>query len=518
MLKKIINTLFKRKEEDIRFDGDYQICSEDMLRKILKNKPVYSYSLLNRESESLLSSINSFKISTHPISFKEACEKLGFRNYNGFVIDNRMEAIKSCSLVRRNKDSTFDFNINKFTDKQIKFIKNGDLIKVEKHDCTIRYVLKSQKENELKKIYEYMLDEIDKIEKEFMLIRNVTKDTDLKYDIPFHDEFSICKYIKPNIITEVDLEEIHREVKWNILKYKTMYAQYLTSRLEITKKEYESEMYGRIGEENTINTTNTFDNCIAIHNVILPAKDGNGKEYLFEIDTLLITTRGIFILEVKNYGSNGNYELKIDGTGRWSTYYPAKNKEIVRENPNKQNNMHVINFNKFINKHLPQYNGELDANGVIVIGNDNIKITQENPSKNLKRVDELYNYIKEHQNKVFSMDQVKEIADCIEKSKRNIDKPYPINDFYDEFKNNIITIRDDLKLMNEILSYDRSYDFLIDNIRKTSKSEIVYPKIKVTGERIETYDNFLKRYIVSDLTKWFNVYSEDIFETKPEKY
>ena len=536
MIKLSIFNLFKKStsnkeilDKEIGKNLETEICSESQLRRILKKQYVHSYNSYTEQSKKMLKDIDAYIISTHEVCLKEYCYKLGLNNCKGMIIDNRIEAIKEHSEYF---DYRYTFDIGKkLSNNEIKFIKNGDLIEIEVCENKKKYIPKSQKEKELKKLYDYLEREWQEINREFKLVDNTAKyrpgiskyksDESLMRErinkewVSVGTSTFICKETKPNRITDFELNSLGISIANIAASYQSIYTKYLLYRLESIKKEYEVEMYGRIGEENVIEATNDFDNCIAIHNVLLPATKANGEEYLFEIDTILVTTRGIFILEVKNYGTVGDYELRIDGTGRWSIYYPDSDKEVTRDNPNKQNNMHVINFNKFINKYLPHYNGEIDSIGVIVIGNDDVKITQENPNTNIKRVDELYNYIKEHSNKKFSLQEINEIAKCIEKYRAKKEKSYPINDFADEILNNIKFIREDLKLMKEIRS--SLSDDLLDIINKSNKVKAVYPKRKVKGIHEQRCVDGMY-YTAIDLGITFKIYSKEDFDVISETY
>lgn len=517
MIKLSIFNVFKKSTSNREIGSNTEIeqFSEYKLRRILKEQYVYS-KCYKRDSGKMLKDIGAHKVSSSSAYMKEVCYKFGFNNYKGMIIDNRIEELKAHSRCNKNNDYDFYCDIgNKLSNNKIKFIKNGDLIKIEVCDNKKKYILKSKKEKELKKLYDYLEREVQDLNREFGIRKLLRYENVNDSIISMKDGTFLCKETKPNIVTDFELTDLWSGIRFIARGYQELYAIYLIHRLELIKKEYEVEMYGRIGEENVIKATNDFDNCVAIHNVLLPATKADGQEYLFEIDTILVTTRGIFILEVKNYGTVGDYEIRIDGTGRWSTYYPNSGKEVTRDNPNKQNNMHVINFNKFINKYLPHYNGEIDSMGIIVIGNDDVKITQENPSRNIIRVDELYNYIKEHSNKKFSLQEVNEIAKCIEKYRSNVEKSYPINDFSDEILNNIEFIREDLKLVNEIWQ-NASEEDLIDTIHKFNKVKVVYPERIVKGCIEEKYIGG-KSYIESDLADTFKIYSKDAFDII-EKY
>lgn len=362
-------------------------------------------------------------------------------------------------------------NINKYNDKkQIILSRENNLISTKLNNIDMKNVFKSKKEYILKKQVKHLKEEFKFLENEFSELKNSNySETYYRNRVYDNNEVYTFHHIKPNIILEnFDINPIQKIfTKYRFIKCMT-YMDYIKSRIEEINKEYEGEMYGRLGEEAVIEVTNEFDNCIAIHNVQLPTSNSKQENFITEIDTILVTTRGVFILEVKNYGKVGSYEIKIDSTGQWVTYYPSQNKEVPRENPNKQNNMHVISFNKFINDKLKDKN--IDANGVIVIGNDDVKIIQESPTKNLKRVDELYNYIKEFEPK-YTFDEVKEIANIINENRVFIDKKYKIKCLYEEVLANLEVIKDDMNKISK-LPYNKEdvEQFLRENEEKNKYS------------------------------------------------
>lgn len=383
---------------------------------------------------------------------------LDHKNLNNITIDGY--SFDFYKIDQEHKDLLK--NINKYNN-QIILSRENNLITIKLNDIDMKRVFKSKKEDILKKQIKHLKKELKCLENEF---------DELNSGFYYRSEkLATFNYVKPNIVLEYfDFKEIeYAFINYRGIRFRE-YTNYIKSRIEEINKEYEGEMYGRLGEEAVIDATNEFDNCIALHNVQLPTSNSKQENFITEIDTILVTTRGVFILEVKNYGKVGSYEIKIDSTGQWVTYYPSQNKEITRENPNKQNNMHVISFNKFINDKLKDKN--IDANGVIVIGNNDVKISQESPTKNLKRVDELYNYIKEFEPK-YTLDEVKEIAEIINENRVFIDNKYKIKCLYEEVLANLEVIKDDMNKISK-LPYTKEgvEQFLRENQEKYNYSVI----------------------------------------------
>lgn len=128
-------------------------------------------------------------------------------------------------------------------------------------------------------------------------------------------------------------------------------------------------------------------------NIRLEIKDKNGKFQSIECDNILITRYGIFVLEVKNYASKGQYNLIIERDGRWLKEYKNGNKE-VHKSATSQNDRHVILLTKYINQLLNKsIDSYIDIDGIVVIANNIINIRNYSENQKVFRCDEIYNYI-----------------------------------------------------------------------------------------------------------------------------
>lgn len=155
-----------------------------------------------------------------------------------------------------------------------------------------------------------------------------------------------------------------------------------------------------------------------------------------ENDNILITRKGIFILEVKNIGSSGSYSILVESDGRWIKQFNGRS-EVIEFNAVEQNDRHIAILQKFINSKLNrsiQQNNYLKAEGIVVIANNSLDIKNES-MQNIYRVSEVYRYINRFDD-VLSYEEMVEIKELI--LKENLGpKKYPVLDYKYEIKNNV---------------------------------------------------------------------------------
>lgn len=199
------------------------------------------------------------------------------------------------------------------------------------------------------------------------------------------------------------------------------------------------------------------DEIINLTNIRLEI-DGNS----IENDNILITRKGIFILEVKNIGSTGSYSILIESDGRWSKQFKNGQSEVIEFNATEQNDRHIAILKKFINKKLDrsmQQNNYLQVEGIVVIANNKLDIKNESTQK-IYRVSEVYRFISKFDD-MLTYEEMLKIKDII--LQENLKpKKYPILDYRCEIKNNI-------KLFDEIfnkLDYEKQNLFNIQDYLK----------------------------------------------------
>lgn len=118
-------------------------------------------------------------------------------------------------------------------------------------------------------------------------------------------------------------------------------------------------------------------------NIIIPIEDAFAKSS--EIDTYIVTPKGLFVCEIKNWG-NENEKIIIENDGKW---FKSSNKDKVAvSSPVEQNTRHCLATEKYL-----KINGiECKTIPIVVIANT--KTILENHSCNtVLRVSDVYNYI-----------------------------------------------------------------------------------------------------------------------------
>ena len=129
---------------------------------------------------------------------------------------------------------------------------------------------------------------------------------------------------------------------------------------------------GEIGERRVAEELAPYESqMIVLPNLRLEV-DGES----IENDFVLVTPYGIYVLEVKNLGSSGGYELRIEKDGRWSKIYNGGIEPM--DSPVHQNERHILYLEKYINGELGrELDDYLRVQGMIVIANDKVNIVNE---------------------------------------------------------------------------------------------------------------------------------------------
>lgn len=197
--------------------------------------------------------------------------------------------------------------------------------------------------------------------------------------------------------------------------------------------DYLATKRGIDGEAYVNRVLNDYYDVINLENIRLEIEDKQGNIQSIENDNILITRQGIFILEVKNYGSSGSYDLVIERDGRWLKRFPNGKLEAI-SNATGQNNRHVNYVSKLINDYLQQ-DSSIPVYGVVIIPNDSISIDNRDPLQDIYRASQIYQFIMS-KDVVLSQDEMEQIETLI-KSRNLPPKSYPLIDQVDFFIGNV---------------------------------------------------------------------------------
>lgn len=157
------------------------------------------------------------------------------------------------------------------------------------------------------------------------------------------------------------------------------YKAYMEKELGIAVK-------GDIGEKNVANILAESKYAeYTMHNVVLDVADEGGNTN--EIDTFVILSCGVAVLEVKNYCKEGQ-RLVITDAPEWDVY-DKKRKIGKKKNPAYQNSRHtratMLTLRKLLGKDIPIF-------PVIVIGNNAVRLEKQ-CNLVVKNIDELVPYL-----------------------------------------------------------------------------------------------------------------------------
>ena len=200
--------------------------------------------------------------------------------------------------------------------------------------------------------------------------------------------------------------------------------------------DYKGCKVGIEGENRVNQELSLYNNIINLSNIRLEVLDNNNTIQSIENDNILLTKNGIFVLEIKNFGEIGNYDIIIEKDGRWLRKNKYNGETTVIKNVTKQNNRHIAFLNKFINEGINRsFDDYIEVEGIVVIANEKITIENYNNNQNIFRDSELYSYIKSQEVK-FKIDELEKIRDLI-LSKNLPPKRYPIFDYSGEIIENI---------------------------------------------------------------------------------
>ncbi len=206
--------------------------------------------------------------------------------------------------------------------------------------------------------------------------------------------------------------------------------------LETVNKDFNILNLGISGEDKVDKILNTHKYIKNLSNLVI--KDVDGQRV--ECDNLLVTEKGIFIIEVKNYGSNGRFTLKIDNSGRWERVYNSNS--YVMDSPFGQNSRHI----GIIKNILLEHSINIPVYGIIVIANDTVDIIN-NSNNMVVRADFLVDTINNFRGEIFiDIKQRDDIANLF-KNMREAEVKHTFRN-YNMYNNNFNVLLDIIKTNN----------------------------------------------------------------------
>lgn len=178
----------------------------------------------------------------------------------------------------------------------------------------------------------------------------------------------------------------------------------LLIKLKIAAKRRKIEGYGRESEQRIDSLLrNKFGDEAVFSGIYLPYLNSNNNKHA-EIDHLVVTRSGIFVIEVKSH--NGSIRCPADEKFWWQTY---NDKKISFYNPLWQNKTHTKIVAELLRSE-GQYN--VPINSAVVFTSRRVTFTKQHP--NVIKADELVGYIlKAGRKNALSPSQTRRVRDII---------------------------------------------------------------------------------------------------------
>lgn len=185
--------------------------------------------------------------------------------------------------------------------------------------------------------------------------------------------------------------------------------------------------------------------ALELHRDALWHKEGvrlefDGGNVSVELDSIVITTSGIFACEVKNYGQDGQYQIVIEADGAWYREYPARkpgeapHREAMK-NPYAQNDRHVAYLEKFVNEILGRTQEDrVQVHNLIVLGNDQVGLVCDpRAEQSICRATTVYSQISRYHEKVLTSEEIQRLRRVLEDNCKP-PKAYALMDFGEEMR------------------------------------------------------------------------------------
>lgn len=301
------------------------------------------------------------------------------------------------------------------------------------------------------------IEEIINSSIEYMGYRESKYDLSLIKSAQNYDQ--LLNRIKPYIDEKVNVKDIKKDIQEpHTYLFKDLMKQMFG--------QLKSSWKGHIGEERVTEHLELFkDVIINIPNVRFELEDTS-----IEADNVVVTDKGIFCIETKNYGREGETIL-ITKDGLWKRY--DGDHEIPMKNVTEQHNRHLGIMQRFINNELKKMGFEIPYvyfEEIYVIANDEVAINNMSEFK-VVRPSSVYNTIRNTITNIkLSRDVQLAICKIIEENRAEL-KKYPVK----SYKENFLFYFDNLIswVENRYTKYDHM-DLYLDSIIALGKKICLY--------------------------------------------
>lgn len=331
------------------------------------------------------------------------------------IEENQFASITGFEEVMLECDKQYEYLL-----EQEKNIKDIIIEGIKSIDTSSSTHFRKIKEESLKYIYnDLTIDEL------YNMLSSIIRHSKIYYSDKVGDEhyiyakkqFNKLIYSLSQINPALDLKFYHSE-REKLLE-QVNYGQQI---INTFMKELIIKQKGHIGEERVNRDLKLYDDYINYLSNIRFEVDGTSVE----TDGIIVCDKGIFALEIKNYGKKGD-TINITKDGNVSI--TDVNGRLRKVDVIQQHNRHCALKQKVINKELRELNlvnEYIIINPVIVIANDDIRIENESNIKVVRSSSIIHEVLNIKEN-ILSKDIQKEIMNIINKHKLPLKKYSVIN-------------------------------------------------------------------------------------------
>jgi Nuclease-related domain len=137
-----------------------------------------------------------------------------------------------------------------------------------------------------------------------------------------------------------------------------------------------------------------------------------------ETDNIIVSTRGIYSLEVKNYAQKGTYSIRVTKDGQWLKVFPNGKSEPIEKSVTSQMNRHIALKQKHVFDEWQKQKGQdvpfIHFQPIFILANEMVKLENETDLP-VMRASQIYHHIMK-QPEILTKEQVNEIAQIIKEN------------------------------------------------------------------------------------------------------
>ena len=245
---------------------------------------------------------------------------------------------------------------------------------------------------------------------------------DGKLDITFGEKLAFAKTFLCEGKTELDMAEFLSFASSTV--YESIEED--NTRVRIAQK-------GKTGEEYFSRILRGYKHKYhTLENIVIPAAIGDGLTS--ETDAYIITSKGVFVCEVKNYGKEGQ-TLAVRSDDKWFMLESDTGRLIgTKMSATEQNQRHCRATKAFFERHFGNVN--IPIIPVVVIANDGVEINNQSTNPVIYAKD-IEKFIESYED-CLSVDMQKNIIKAFEENKLDmVDYPVKLNKSRAEHAKNI---------------------------------------------------------------------------------